>query len=136
MPNLLDRFKRSNVGNYNKPTNYDDIIDPIGDFKKLKGLEAIVRSWKTILTTPVRTYDHDPEFGSELPNYVFAPRDQETAENIQTEVEDSLKRFDNRADIEEVKVSFLNKGFLIEIVANYQGESFSIKQPIDESTLG
>lgn len=138
MANLLNRFNRTSVGSANKDIDYDDYIASNGDFRKTEGLNTIIRSWKTILTTSLRTYDHDPEFGSELKEYIFETADDQTKEEIASEVENSLMRFDDRAEIQDIKVTFLNnmKGFVLDIVISYEGEEVSINEQMDETLVG
>lgn len=138
MATALDRFRRSNVGSSNKYVDFDSKISPSGDFERITNLEVIIRSWKRILIIGTESYDHDPAFGSDLKEYIFAPVDEETQEKIRDEVFDKLTTYDDRADIENIDVRFLNnmRGFVINITANYQGESFSIQQTVDESLYG
>lgn len=137
MGNSLDRFRKTSLGSVNKDLDFKDYINPSGDFQKTTGLATIVNSWKTILLTSPRTYDHDPEFGSDLKSYIFAPADQQTQEEIVAEIEESLMRYDSRAEIEDIRIRFLSnlKGFVIEIDMIYEGESTTINQSIDETLV-
>lgn len=138
MANLLDRFKNTSVGSANKDLDYTDFIAPFGDFQQTTGLTTIINSWKNILLTSPRTYDHDPEYGSNLKEYVFAQADQQTREDISVEIEESLMRYDSRAEIQDIRVIFLSnlKGFIIEIDVLYEGQSTTIDQRIDETLVG
>ena len=138
MATALDRFRRSNVGSSNKDIDYDNNVAPSGDFEILTNLQAIIKSWKRILIIGTESYDHDPLFGSDLREYIFAPVDEETQEAIEEEIFDKLMKYDDRADIENIEVTFLTdlRGFVVNVVANYQGETFSIQQTIDENIYG
>lgn len=138
MANPLDRFRRTSVGSSNKHLDFDNEITASGDFKKITNVNAIVTSWKRILIIGTQSYDHDPEFGSELRKYIFAPADEETQERLEEEIVDKLTRYDDRAEIQNVVVTFLNnmRGFQVNIEATYQGEEFSLQQTVDESLYG
>lgn len=138
MATPLDRFRRTSVGSSNKHLDFDNEITGSGDFKKLTDIDTIITSWKRILIIGTQSYDHDPEFGSELRKYIFAPADDETQERLQDEIFEKLTRYDNRAEIQNVDVTFLDnmKGFRVSIEASYQGRSFSLQETIDESLYG
>jgi len=135
MANILDRFNISVVGSENKISDYTSVIDPSGDFKQVSNLEAILLSWNNILLTATRTYTYDPEYGSDLYKLVFEPADNYTAEKIKEEVITKLQRYDDRARILKVDVSFLNnrKGFAISIDVDFEGETSQLSVVVDES---
>ena len=71
MANILDRFQKTVVGATGRFADFTDVISPIGDFTRTTGLNVILKSWYTLLITPTRTVDHDPEYGSDLYKLVF-----------------------------------------------------------------
>ena len=77
MANLIDKFKKNVVGSGNKIADYTCKLSSSGEFKRISDLEAILNSWNNILLTPKRTYDHDPEYGSDLYKFVFEPSDEQ-----------------------------------------------------------
>lgn len=134
MANLLDRFNKSVVGRENSISDYKSSIDSRGDFRRITDLTVILTSWNNILTTPRRTYMFDPEYGSDLYKMIFEPADADTQTQIINEVVDTLKKYDDRARIKDVYVSFTvnKKGFNISIDVEYEGESGQLELVIDE----
>ncbi len=136
MANLLDRFNRTVVGSTAKHADYQSKIVTSGDFKRVTNIEAILSSWSNILITPRRTYQYDPEYGSDLYRLVFEPADQSTEEEIIDEVVESLRTYDPRATIQNVNVSFLSgnrKGFNVSVEIIYEGEQAELEVVIDEN---
>jgi len=133
--NLLDRYNKTVVGSNEKDADYQSKIVTSGDFKRVENIEAILSSWSNILITPKRTYQYDPEFGSDLYKLVFEPADDSTEEEIKEEVIEALRTYDSRATIQNVNVSFLvgRKGFNISVEVDYEGEETELQVVIDES---
>ena len=136
MANLLDRFEKEVVGSKGKIADYEPRISAKGDFSRVTDLNAILLSWRNILLTPLRSYDHDPEYGSELYKYIFDPADDDTADAIKSEVFYRLSSFDNRAKITSVNVEFLSnkKGFNVHVGVKYLGKEGSVTATIDEKS--
>lgn len=137
MANILDRFQKAFVGASGRFADYTDVISPIGDFTRNTGLNVILKSWYNLLITPTRTVDHDPEFGSDLYKLVFAPADDYTRQEIIDEVVGKIQIYDNRAAIKGASIDFLKnkKGFVLNIVAEYKGQTGEINAVIDETTF-
>jgi len=133
--NLLDRFNKNAIGSKGNIADYISIIISSGDFKRVTNLEVILNSWSNILLTPLRTYDHDPTYGSDLYKMIFEPADEMTSEKIEREIESKITLFDDRATIEDISIDFLTnqKGFNLSITVDYEGTSGELKTTIDES---
>ena len=134
MANLLDRFKQTVVGSESKLADYRSTISSTGDFKRISDIEVILNSWNNILTTPRRTYMFDPEYGSDLYKLVFEPADEKTVELITKEVVTSLRKYDDRARINDISVSYLSngKGFVVSVDVEYEGEVGQLQTVVDE----
>ena len=137
MSNLLDRFQKHIIGSDGKFADYTSTISPKGDFKRISDLEVILNSWKNILITPLRTVDHDPDYGSELYKYVFHQADEDTVEAVKNEVEYRLMSIDSRATITNIVVEFFRnmKGIAITVECEYEGETGEVKTVIDPRNL-
>jgi len=135
MANLLERFNKFSVGTSDSFADYTSKISSKGDFTRIEGLQSILNSWNNILLTRIRSVDHDPDFGCELYKYVFAPQDQTTKDLIKQEIYQRLFYYDDRANIEDVVVSFLKDkhGFVINIYINYKGQKENLQMFIDEN---
>lgn len=134
MANLLDRFNKNVIGSESTIADYKSTISSSADFKRIKDIEVILSSWNNILLTPRRSYMFDPEYGSNIYKMVFEPADERTQTEIINEVVDTIRRYDDRARIKEVKVAFSQnkKGFNISIDVEYEGESGQLQLVVDE----
>jgi phage baseplate assembly protein W len=132
--NLLDRFNKTVVGADDKDADYQSKIVTSGDFKRITDIEVILSSWSNILITPKRTYQYDPEFGSDLYKLVFEPADEATEEQITQEVIETLRLYDPRAIIQDVTITFITsrKAFNVAIEVEYKGDQSQLDVIIDE----
>jgi len=135
MANLLDRFNKDVLGSIGSIADFSPVISASGDFKRVVNIETILLSWNNILLTPTRTYDHDPEYGCDVFLRVFDPADSETQEGIENDIISSLTRYDDRASVEEVEVTFLKnlKGFKVDVFVEYKGDKTILSTVIDEN---
>jgi len=135
MPNLLSRFNKLSIGSNDKISDYIPRIYASGDFQRVEELNVILTSWNNILMTPKRTYTWDPEYGSNLYKLIFEPINDFTAGKIRNETIGSITRYDSRAQIDNVEVSFLSqyKGFSIDIFVDYKESNGRLSATIDEN---
>jgi phage baseplate assembly protein W len=136
MSNIFDKFRDSAVGSSGRILDFTSKINSSGDFTKVYDLNAIILSWNNILITQKGTYDHDPEYGSNLYLYLFEPADDKTQQSIKDEIKNSLSVYDSRANIDDIAVNFLSnqKGFSVNITADYFGVKGSLSVTIDNTT--
>lgn len=135
MANILDKFNYSSVGSSGRILDYNSKLSSKGDFTKIFDIDAIITSWRNILVTPRGSMDHDPEFGSNLFLFLFEPADKSTKDAIKNDIIQSLSTYDDRARISELDISFLRnkKGFNINIVVDFEGNSSNLTLSIDEN---
>lgn len=133
--NILDKFKNTSVGSSGRILDYKSIISSSGDFTKVYDADAILLSWSNILTTPVGSMDHDPEFGSHLYLFIYEPADEETQEAIKDDIVKCLSRYDDRAIVNSVTVEFFRnkKGFNVNIIADFKGFMTDMSISFDET---
>lgn len=136
MANLLDRFNEAVAGSNSKLADYISTVAPSGDFKRISDIEVIISSWNNILITPRRTYMFDPNYGSNLYKMIFEPADQITVNKVVDEVVNTLSKYDDRASIVNVNVTFFKnlKGFSIAVDVKFKGDTSQLQVVIDEST--
>ena len=136
MANILDKFKTTSIGSSGRVLDFSSKLSPSGDFSKLYDMDAILASWSNILITPRGSMDHDPEFGSDLYLYIFEPADSSTQDSIKDEIYRAITTYDDRANIDEIVVSFFKnkKGFNVSITANYEGDNSEMNLNMDENT--
>jgi len=134
---ILKRFNTEVVGS--NQTLYDFLpkIASVGDFQRIKDINVIISSWNNILLTPKRTYIHDPEYGSDLFKLIFDPVDNITVERIKNEIVLAIRKYDSRAEIEDIVVTLLTtkKGFSVIIYVDYNGTKGSLSINFDETTF-
>jgi len=135
MTNLLSRFNQDVVGSQSKYADYISTVAPAGDFRRIKSLDVILNSWSNILVTPTRSYLFDPEYGSDSYKLVFEPADSRTVQRIKAEVKDKLVRYDDRAAITKIDVTYLNnlKGFTVNVQVSFEGSEGEISVTLDEN---
>jgi len=135
MANLLSRFNETVAGSNSKLADYTSVIAAKGDFRRITDIEVLINSWNNILITPRRTYQFDPEYGSDLYKMIFEPADQTTVNKVIDEVTNNLLKYDDRATIEDVDVAFFKnqKGFSVAVNVNFLGDTGQLQVAIDES---
>jgi len=132
----IDKFKKSVIGAKGTINDYTSFIVPSADFKQITNFSVILTSWNNILVTPIGSYDHDPEYGSNLHKYVFEPLDNQTADEIKNEVRRCLNSYTSQAEINSINIIFLGagKGFSVNIIATYKDEQGELNINIDEAS--
>ena len=136
MADLLRRFNQTVSGSNSKIGDYKSKIEAKGDFRRIQDLEVIINSWNNILITPRRSYQYDPEYGSDLYKLVFEPGDEITAQRIENEVMNTLLKYDDRASISSFDVLFYEdrKAFMVSIRVDYDGDSADLQVIFDDTT--
>jgi phage baseplate assembly protein W len=136
MADLLKRFNQTVSGSNTKVGDYKSRIVAKGDFQRIEGLEVIINSWNNILTTPRRSYQYDPNYGSDLYKLIFEPGDEITAQRIENEVINTLIRYDDRATISDITVLFYDdrKAFMVSAVVTYNNQSADLQLVFDDTT--
>lgn len=137
MANILKRFNQSAKGSGEQDIDYVANITSKGDFERITDINAILNSWNNILLTPKGTYPYDPKFGSDLYKMVFEPIDEATSNRIQQETLVVLQKYDNRAEIENVSVTYFKnqKGFQIDLIVSYEGNTENLSVTITEKAF-
>jgi len=134
MASILKRFNKSARGTAETDIDFLTKIASTGDFERITDINTILNSWNNILLTPKRTYPFDPEYGSNLYKLIFEPLDGITASKIENEVVYAIQRYDNRADIEDVSITYLKnqKGFNVDLTVSYKGETGNLSVTLTE----
>ena len=137
MTNILEKFQKNIIGSRSKITDYVPTITSAGDFSRVSDVQAILSSWNNILLTQTRTYVGNPEYGSDLYKYVFEPADEITAESIKEEIQYRLMLYDDRAEVTNIEVSYMNDGhgFVVDIDLQYKGEPGTISIDINANNM-
>jgi phage baseplate assembly protein W len=133
MATLMEQFQKNVIGSRGEISDYIPTISSKGDFTRVTGLSAILASWNNILLTPLRTYNYNPEYGSNLYKYAFEPGDDITKEAIVNEIIDRLMTYDDRAKVTNIEIQFMTDGhgFIVNIGLLYLGEEGRLVVNID-----
>jgi len=133
MATLMEMFQGNVIGSDSSISDYKSSISSKGDFSRIKDIQVILNSWNNILLTPLRSYDHDPEYGSEIYKFVFEPATQDTISKITNELQYRLMLFDNRAQIKNITVKFIKnqKAFVLDIDVYYEGEEATLSTTVN-----
>lgn len=101
---LQKKFETEMVSAGDKKIDIIPVLDVTGDFRELSGKDAIINSVRNLLMCPVGTYPFDPEYGSNFYKNTFDQNDQETMQNIQFDLEDSIRRYIPEVRIDSIDV--------------------------------
>ena len=137
MASILEKFQRSIIGSKGEISDYVAIISSKGDFSRVDNIQAVLTSWNNILQTPTRSYNYNPEYGSDLYKYVFEPADEITIEAIKDEIRYRLMRYDNRARVTNIDVEYQSngKGFTLHIDLKYKDVDGRLTTTINEQAI-
>lgn len=90
----------------------------------VSGLEHVRQSIEDILTTPLGSRRHRPEYGSKLRRYVDLPVNEGWKGAVQAEVSRALGRWEPRLKLERVRVQSVLGGVInIQLTGTYLGDS-------------
>lgn len=133
MASPLDKFFKNVAGSSDRVVDFIPVISSKGDFTRVEGLAAILASWNNILLTPIRSYSHDTQYGSELYKYAFEPADDDTIEQIIDEIKYRLTIYDDRALLTGIDIEYFKDGhgFIVNIDLEYNGTESGLSLSID-----
>ena len=80
-------------------------VNARGGLSLVEGAQAVEEAIAILLATPKNSRVMEPDFGCDLPRYLFAPNNANTRALIGEEVRQSLIRFEPRIDVLGVAVS-------------------------------
>jgi phage baseplate assembly protein W len=94
----------------------NDVVD-------LKNASAIARSVRNIVMTVPGEKFFDPDFGSRISQSLFENIDNITALTIRDEIDNSIRNYEPRVDLNKVIVDpdFDNNGFNVTVIYNIVG---------------
>ena len=119
---LLDKKISAQRDTY---VDYVEKLGATGDFKKIQGVNVLIKSLRNMFMTPLRTYIFDPNYGSLLYKKVFELADNQTKESIVYEVQDRIRLYDSRVNIKTIDVNYFSdtKGFYISAILEKDGQT-------------
>ncbi len=128
MANLFDRFEKEIKGKKDTFSDFSSNLSSLGDFSKHYGINVILKSWYNILTIPLKTYDNEPETGSNLYRFIFREANKITIDQIRNEIQTSIMNQDDRAIISNIDIKFFKnkKGFKVRLEVKYKGDTSNL----------
>lgn len=101
-----------------------------GDLIALKNENAIARSVKNIVLTIPGEKPFDPRFGSRITDLLFENVDEITAINIETEIRNSIERYEPRVKLTSVRaqVDIDGNSFNVTLVYDIIGADIPAQQ--------
>ena len=133
----LDAFFTNISGKSNEIMDVDNNIVASGDFRKLLGIDAIIKRINNLFLISESTYFFDPTLGTGLYKYIFEPVDIQTKNNIESAIRNIIQNVAGpEINIGYEVLFFKNKkGFRINMTISYRGEKKSVSLDIDETIL-
>ena len=94
----------------------------------ISGIEHLQQSIEDILTTPLGSRRHRPDYGSQLRRFVDLPVNAGWKSAVQAEVARSLGRWEPRLKLKQVQVVAIVGGRIdFKLTGEYQGESLLLE---------
>ena len=79
-----------------------------GMLLKRTNVEAVKRSIRNLLSTDKGERFFAPDFGGNIKKYLFEPADSVTKENLKVSISETLKKYEPRAIVDEIRISLSN----------------------------
>lgn len=122
MSNNFKDFELYRIASKNIVRTLYPSIDQNGDFKLLKGKDAIIQQIRNLLMTPLGFYPFDPNYGSLLYQKIFEFADEVTKEELEYEVKDRVEQYVPAAKVAKVNVEMSKKEAVVIVELKIKGE--------------
>lgn len=94
----------------------------------ISGIEHLRQSIADVLSTPVGSRRHRPEYGSKVRAYVDLPVNEGWKSSVQAEAVRALQRWEPRLKLERVRVLAVLGGKIdLSLAGEYLGDSFVVE---------
>lgn len=123
MPNDYRFFEEKISGKEKQIYDIAPVINSVGDFAMVSGIDVLINSIRNLLLTPLGFYPFDPEYGSLLYQKLFEMSDEQTKEEIIYEIKYRVQRYDDRVKIQSVDIIYSNdrKTAVVDVVIDRDG---------------
>lgn len=136
MANRVEDFFSSIAGETATDKDIDNVIAAYPDFRRIEGIETIIKNLIRWFWIVKGTYVMDPTFGNSLQNYLFEPQDIVTLEEIRQAVDQTIRETKTNAKIDYQVAFYRNrKAFRVDLIVTYKGRTETIPVTIDEGIL-
>lgn len=94
----------------------------------ISGIEHLRQSIADVLSTPIGSRRHRPEYGSKVRAYVDMPVNEGWKSSVQAEAVRALQRWEPRLKLERVRVLAVLGGKIdLSLAGEYLGDSFVVE---------
>lgn len=100
-----------------------------GDVPVAKNEIAVKKSLINLIRTPRGSKPFDPDYGSSVFDYLFAPADEQTSLDINEELAETIKKYEPRVTVTAIE-SNIDEFFGIEVTVEYYINNFSALQTL------
>lgn len=107
------------MSNFFKDLSLNLTPNPVtGDISVVKNEYAVKKSLINLIRTPRGSKPFNPNFGSTVFEYLFAPADQQTELDLNEELADTIKKYEPRVTVIAIE-SIIDENSGIEITVDY-----------------
>jgi len=107
------------INAYYKDLSLNFTPNPVtGSITTLKDAAAVKGALLNLLRTPIGTKPFDPAYGTTLDTFLFKPRDAETENEINDEINRCIEKFETRVKVVSITTD-MSSDNSIEITINY-----------------
>jgi len=133
MSNRYHFFQDKLDGKANQIYDYAPAIGPTGDLKRTEGIDVAIMSIRTLLMTPLGHYPFDPTYGSLLYKKLFEMADGITQSEIEFEVNQRVKSWEDRVKITKVVSQYSNdrKTIVVNVLIERDGVPGTVSVSFD-----
>ena len=135
MNNNFKDFELHRIASKNVVKTLYPSIDQNGDFKLLKGKDAIIQQIRNLLMTPLGFYPFDPNYGSLLYQKLFEFNDDVTKEELEYEVKDRVEQYVPSVTISKVNIEMSKKEAVVIVELKIKGEENNTELSVFMSNL-
>jgi len=134
MPNDRYHFFQDKInGKSDQIYDYAPVIGSTGDLTRLEGIDVAIYAIRTLLLTPLGHYPFDPKFGSLLYKKLFEMADEITQDEIEYEVTDRIREYEDRVKVTKVDSYFTadRKNIVVNVYIDRDGTPGEISLTFD-----
>lgn len=135
MPDGITFFNKYIRGRSEEIYDYTASIGEKGDLKRLSGIDVAINSIRNLLLTPLGQYPFDPNYGSRLYEKVFELSDRITQRDIEFEVKERIRQFEDRVTVTKVESIFFEnkKGIKVNVFIERNGVEGVVSLDLSDS---
>ena len=106
---LQKQFELKDISSSGRKVDILPKLNSYGDFSEINGKDAVINAVRNVLMCPRGTYPFDPEYGSDFYKKIFEPMDIEVQQEIQFELEDTIRKYVPEVILNSIDIKIMNK---------------------------